>query len=226
MWLILTLLPAGPQEWLDDQAITIDNLYKKSFICSIHRELMNKREDSVNIVSSIDGAEFEQIRPGIVRTHDVIIRSHLAPEVKDIPRLFNQFEAGYNPAMHHNAKRILCAIASHHRLAWLHPFSDGNGRTVRLHTDMALKLSGLRSAKFWCLSRELSKNKHNYWKHLALADKARMGDRDGRGQLTEKGLAEFCHFMLDGAFEHIQYIHQLLANDKIGINLQGFELEF
>ena len=40
-------------------------------------------------------------------------------------------------------RRIEEALAAHQRLAWIHPFRDGNGRVARLHTHLVLGKLGL-----------------------------------------------------------------------------------
>ena len=108
-------------------------------------------------------------------------------------------------------RRLIAIMAAHHRFAWIHPFLDGNGRVGRLITDAALKAGGLDSYGVWCLSRGLANKNGDYKKTLAMADKVRQGDYDGRGQLTEKGLLEFCDYMLGTAIDQVDYISSLLG---------------
>jgi len=39
--------------------------------------------------------------------------------------------------------------AANHRLAWIHPFVDGNGRVVRMLLDTCFLNEGLNSAGLW-----------------------------------------------------------------------------
>ncbi|VAW69213.1 hypothetical protein MNBD_GAMMA10-121, partial [hydrothermal vent metagenome] len=105
---------------------------------------------------------------------------------------------------------LIAIMAAHHRFAWIHPFLDGNGRVGRLITDAALKAAGLESYGVWCLSRGLAHKNSDYKAALAAADKSRQGDFDGRGQLSEKGLSEFCGYMLDTAIDQVDYMSSLL----------------
>jgi hypothetical protein len=39
-------------------------------------------------------------------------------------------------------------MAAHHRFAWRHPFTDGNGHAARLHTHLGLNSLGLTQTSF------------------------------------------------------------------------------
>lgn len=47
-----------------------------------------------------------------------------------MPRFLERFEAAYHQLG--KSETILAAAAAHHRLLWIHPFLDGNGRVARL----------------------------------------------------------------------------------------------
>lgn len=87
---------------------------------------------------------------------------------------------------------IACA---HHRLAWIHPFIDGNGRVTRLATHAALYRNF--TVGLWSISRGLARTQQEYYTHLEAAEASRQGDYDGRGNLTEKGLWSFCYYFLN-----------------------------
>ena len=107
--------------------------------------------------------------------------------------------------------RIIAAICAHHRLVWIHPFLDGNGRVARLFTDSALAAAGLSGVGVWCLSRGLARSAGDYKGYLAQADMTRQGDLDGRGALSEKSLIEFCEYMLRAAVDQVEYMSRLLV---------------
>ena len=52
---------------------------------------------------------------------------------------------------------ILAAAAAHHRLAWIHPFLDGNGRVARLMSHATL-LEALDTGAVWSVARGLARN--------------------------------------------------------------------
>ena len=64
---------------------------------------------------------------------------------------------------------IVGAAAAHHRLAWIHPFVDGNGRVARLMSHaMLLERAGYGAV--WSVARGLARNVEAYKGHLAACD--------------------------------------------------------
>jgi Fic family protein len=76
-------------------------------------------------------------------------------------------------------KRIIGAMACHHRMAFVHPFPGGNGRVVCMLTHLQLQYLGLASP-LWSMSRRLAKRQQDYYRLFATADQPRRGDLDGR----------------------------------------------
>ncbi len=109
----------------------------------------------------------------------------------------------------------LAAAASHHRLTWIHPFGDGNGRTTRLFSTALLRAYDLDANGIWSMSRGLARKKSEYYKFLSLADADRQNDRDGRGTLTNKGLCDFCRFYLEVMRDQMEFMLSLLRLEKI-----------
>lgn len=46
-----------------------------------------------------------------------------------------RFGEAYTPERYHGAGKLVAMAAAHHRLMWIHPFLDGNGRVARLFTE-------------------------------------------------------------------------------------------
>jgi hypothetical protein len=67
----------------------------------------------------------------------------------------------------------------------------------------------------WSIARGLSRNIDYYKKFLALADSPRWNDLDGRGNLTTKGLIEFCDFFLNICLDQIRFMSSLIEPNKI-----------
>src|SRR5690606_30135554 len=104
---------------------------------------------------------------------------------------------------------ILAAACAHHRLLWVHPFIDGNGRTARLMSYSMLK-DALSTRGLWSVARGLARKENEYKKHLQACDEERRGDRDGRGALSESALASFTEFFLQVCIDQIRFMRELM----------------
>src|SRR5690606_4832512 len=120
--------------------------------------------------------------------------SHLAVSPGAVPRFLARFEEVYCHLG--KSETILSAAAAHHRLVWIHPFLDGNGRVVRLMSYATL-LEALDTGGIWSIARGLARNVEKYKQCLANCELSRRNDLDGRGNLSEEALAEFTQFFLE-----------------------------
>jgi Fic family protein len=77
------------------------------------------------------------------------------------------------------------AVCSHHRLLWVHPFLDGNGRTARLHTHLVLTALGVTRG-VWSPLPGMARDQEGYYARLNNADLPRRNDLDGRGPLSRE----------------------------------------
>ena len=165
-------------------------------------------------INNKSGTKVIDLVPGKYRTGDVIIGKHIPISAAAIPTFLARFERAYNPVKLSKINRIIAAAASHHRLLWIHPFYDGNGRVSRLFSHGYLKEIGIGNS-LWSVARGLSRNVEDYKKNLALADSPRWNDLDGRGNLTTTGLIEFCVFFLNVCLDQIKFMSALIEPEKI-----------
>ena len=105
-------------------------------------------------------------------------------------------------------------MCSHHRLLWLHPFVDGNGRTGRLHTHLVLMSLGLTQG-LWSPMRGMARDVDNYYARLNNANLPRRNDFDGRGPLSQEELVAFCAWLLDVCLDQVRFMRGLLALDAL-----------
>ncbi len=96
-----------------------------------------------------------------------------------------------------------------HRI-WIHPFTNGNGRTGRLFTDQYLQLGGLRGCDLWSVNRGFGRDVDAYDAALRAADRVPKGDLDGRAELPESGLLEFTEYFIAMALEQLRFVRTLL----------------
>lgn len=130
-----------------------------------------------------------------------------------IEPLIARFVEAYSFKMLSKLQKIIGAGASHHRLAWIHPFLDGNGRVSRLFSHTLLRELGIGS-ELWSVSRGLARNVTDY-KRFAQADQPRRGDLDGRGNLTQAGLTEFTIFFLSCCLDQVTFMEELLKPEEL-----------
>ncbi len=110
-------------------------------------------------------------------------------------------------------KQLVKVASAHQRLAWIHPFLDGNGRVARLATHAALYRDF--TVGLWSVCRGLARTQKDYNARLEFADEPRRGDLDGRGDLTEEGLWRFCHYFLTVCNDQVTFMRNMLDFDGI-----------
>ncbi|MGP6424818.1 MULTISPECIES: Fic family protein [Pseudomonas] len=193
-----------------------ETLFSSAFVARLHKRLFLGAGDEQ--LSLSDGS---QLVPGQLRDvagQEVLVGNHAAPPCQSVSPMLNRMQQIYG-RLPDARSRLLAVMAYHHRLAWVHPFVDGNGRTVRLVTHLQLQKLGLVSP-LWSLSRGLARQQASYYARLANADKPRRGDLDGRGQLTQAGLFEFVGFMLETCLDQMRYTEQALNISNMRERLQ------
>lgn len=202
------------QQWLQQlwsqQQLDLDRLFSPQFIGQMHQAFYAKVPESLWAIKNQQDQIVAKMQPGQWRDRQVIVGRHVPPEPEELADLMTGFCEVYHPKRFYGDRKLIAVLAAHHRLAWIHPFFDGNGRIGRLMTDAALKAIGLESTGVWCLSRGLARTAAQYKSALSVADFPRQGDYDGRGALSEKGLLAFCDYLLDTAIDQVRYISGLL----------------
>ena len=175
-----------------------------NFMVSAHSALYSRLKEEDRITE--DG---RIVVPGELRTEDVDVGQHIPPTAGSLPLFLKRMDQVYDKCMAWDTLLIAVACA-HHRAAWVHPFLDGNGRTIRLQSHCALwKLS----EGMWSPSRGLARAVQEYYAKLHNADMPRRGDLDGRGNLTTAGLVEWIDFFLDICLDQVGYMHRMLELD-------------
>jgi Fic family protein len=165
-------------------------------------------------------AEGRPIEPGALRQQDVTVFRHHPPSWPSLPRLLEHADRFY--CRRWGLDTWLLAIASaHHRLAWVHPFTDGNGRACRLQTHVALLPL---TAGLWSVNRGFARNRDGYYERLSNADMPRHGDLDGRGNLSERMLREWCEFFIDTCHDQVSFMAQMLDLGRLKERIEGLVL--
>jgi Fic family protein len=95
-------------------------------------------------------------------------------------------------------------------LLWVHPFLDGNGRTARLHTHLALAALQVTHQGIWSPLRGMARDRDGYYARLNNADLPRRNALDGRGPLSLEELARFAAWLLDICLDQSRFMRELL----------------
>jgi Fic family protein len=112
------------------------------------------------------------------------------------------------------AESIVAAAAAHHRLLWIHPFLDGNGRVARLMSHAVL-LDTLETGAVWSIARGLARSADRYKGHLADCDERHRNDLDGRGALSEEALVAFTRYFLTTCIDQVTFMESLMQPDGL-----------
>lgn len=184
------------------------------FILWVHREFCSQLPAELLIVTDPKTGREEPVVPGELRSTHVQVGRHIAPSPADLPSLLARFSEAYGNTKTAKIRRIIGVAASHHRLLWIHPFSDGNGRVTRLFSHAFLRELGVGSS-LWSVSRGLARSVDEYKATLQAADEPRRGDLDGRGNLTQSGLEAFCNFFLKACVDQVTFMESLLEPTEL-----------
>lgn len=196
------------------------NVCNASFLSWVHAEFYRHMPNELSVVRNPDGSREERVVPGALRDFNVRVGTHVAPPSTELAALLERFARTYDPGAAlegdaTGARALATLAAAHHRLLWVHPFADGNGRVTRLMTDAYLRRIGVGAHGLWTISRGLARSRGRYKQELAAADAPRWNDYDGRGPLSERGLNAFCTFFLDVCADQIAFMSGLLAVDRL-----------
>jgi Fic family protein len=200
------------QQWIDGGALAGRALTTDA-ICEIHRRFCALLPPEMLWVTG----ERSRVEPGELRRRDVKVGQHVAISPGAVPRFLVHLERAYSRLG--RADAILAAAAAHHRLLWIHPFLDGNGRVARLMTH-AMLLDALETGGIWSAARGLARNQARYKDHLTRCDLPRRNDLDGRGTLSEEELAVFTRFFLEVCIDQVAFMEGLVQPDRLRARIQ------
>jgi len=200
------------QEWIDGGGLKGRLAIKAEGICGIHRRFCELLPEDLLWVEEPATKERVRVVPGELRLRDVQVGTHVAVSPGALPRFLERFERVYGNAG--KTESIISTAAAHHRLLWIHPFVDGNGRVARLMSH-AMMLDTLDTGAVWSVARGLARNVSEYKTLLAHCDLARRNDLDGRGTLSEEALTEFTRFFLAICIDQVNFMESLVQPDRL-----------
>ncbi|MFN4147803.1 MAG: Fic family protein [Runella sp.] len=139
--------------------------------------------------------------PGEYRKRNLKINksSHKPPEWLKVDDYMNELIDFVNQENSPKYDLLKTAIA-HHRFVWIHPYGNGNGRTVRLFTYAMLVKTGfnVNVGRIINPTAVFCSNRNDYYNFLSEADKG-----------TDEGIMAWVEYVLKGLKEEIEKIDKL-----------------
>ncbi|MCG3111398.1 MAG: Fic family protein [Candidatus Manganitrophus sp. SB1] len=176
-----------------DEQTTID----RALISEVHKIIV----DGLTPPPNGEGSRY----PGILRPINVTVQksSLIPPDHTRVPDYFQELLSFTNQKIDSKYDLLITAL-SHHRMAWIHPFDNGNGRLIRMFTYALLIKQGfkvkdgriLNPTAIFCMDR------NKYYDMLALADTGK-----------EENILQWCTYVLQGLLKEIEKIDRLLNLD-------------
>ncbi len=193
------------QAWIDGGGL-------RGKACAVAGILEIHRRFCERLPAELLGVEQRPVVGGEMRRDDVQVGRHVAISPSAVPRFMERFAEVYGALG--RTESIVASAAAHHRLVWIHPFLDGNGRVARLMSH-AMLLETLETGAVWSVARGLARNVQSYKAHLANCDQTRRNDLDGRGTLSEEALVEFTKFFLRTCLDQVSFMEELMQPDRL-----------
>ena len=190
---------------------SMPEVWAPQMVADIHQDLFARLPAADRVM---DGGDV--LQPGAWRARDVLMGRHAAPAFTAIAPMLARWGSYYG-GVRRGELQVLAALAAHQRLAWMHPFRDGNGRVARLHTHLVLGKLGLTNG-LWSPLRGFARTQTAYYAQLAAADEplpSDSGDLDGRGNLTETGLISWIAYALQTCLDQVQFMEKSLRLDTM-----------
>jgi Fic family protein len=196
------------------------------FIRDLHREFYQNMPAAMLRVAG-SGGTFA-LEPGAWRSrpeHEVSVGRHMPPSSHRVADFMTHFADRYRFDPLGKAARIVAMPAAHHRLNYIHPFLDGNGRVSRLMSHAMAHAAGIGAHGLWSISRGLARgleSRGEYKRMMDHADMPRQGDLDGRGNLSERALIEFTLWFLRVCLDQVTFMSSLFEIDMLARRLRAY----
>jgi Fic family protein len=197
------------------------------FIRWLHREFYRGASEEVLRIRGADRTFM--MEPGAWRSlpeHDVSVGRHQPPASGHVADLMVYFAERYRFDRLGTSGRMLAIPAAHHRLNYIHPFPDGNGRVSRLMSHAMAHAAGIGAHGLWSISRGLARGledrRGEYKRMMDEADQPRRGDLDGRGNLSQRALCDFCLWFLRVCLDQVRFMSGLYNLETLSRRLRRY----
>ncbi len=190
------------------------------FLCWVHRMFYEEMPEEFRFVERPDGTRVD-IVPGEFRqkdADDVVVGRHHPPSSERVNAFMDHFAKRFGAAENWASTRIIAIASAHHRLNYVHPFPDGNGRVSRLMSHAMAQRAGVGGFGLWSISRGLArglKDRGEYKRMMDYADSPRRGALDGRGNLSAAALKDYCEWFLSVVLDQIKFSAFMFDLDRL-----------
>lgn len=192
-----------------------------------HKELPPLTTEKILEFNSIvlkDLPEKEDVIPGTIRTHSVIVgHVYRGAPARECPALLNKLVDWLNSSDFQSTHKdynipfgIVQAVVAHIYLAWIHPFGDGNGRTARLVELYFMLKAGIPEPSAHLLSDHYNKTREAYYEQL---------NRLSKDHQNHYPLQPFLSYALRGYLDGIREQILLIQNSQYDIMWNQFTYE-
>lgn len=194
------------------------------FLRELHRAFYQEAPEAMLLIKAAD--HHFRMEPGAFRTQaeqDVAVGRHIPPSSGQVEAFMRHFEQRFRLEPMGKGGQIIAMAAAHHRLNYIHPFPDGNGRVSRLMSHAMGLSAGIGASGLWSVSRGLARgmtSRQEYKQMMDHADMPRQGDLDGRGNLSQKALIVFIDWFLQVCLDQVTFMDNLFEFDHLAGRLK------
>jgi Fic family protein len=116
------------QNWIAEQDVSLEILYTPEFIQAVLQQFYEHIPPALHQIKNEAGNKVHVVVPCAWRDHEVKVGQHIALAHSYLPALMGSVCQNYNLSKYTGDRKIIAIMCAHNRLAWVHPFSDVNGR--------------------------------------------------------------------------------------------------
>lgn len=174
-----------------------DHPINRVFLSEMHKKIVDGLQTPPDGEGDATPGDYRKVNLKINKS------SHQPPEWLAIEDYMNELLEFVNKDDSPKYDLLKTAIA-HHRFVWIHPFGNGNGRTVRLFTYAMLVKAGfnVNVGRIINPTAVFCSNRNDYYTFLSEADKG-----------SDEGLTLWIEYVLKGLKEEIEKIDKLSDYD-------------
>jgi Fic family protein len=154
-----------------------------------------------------------------------MVGRHHPPSSHRVSDFMHYFERRYRFDKLGVSGRVVAMATAHHRVNYIHPFVDGNGRVSRLMSHAMALQAGIGAHGLWSISRGLARGLEDAGEYKRMRDEAdspRRGDLDGRGNLSLEALLEFTTWFCRVAVDQVQFMNGLFELEQLEQRLSNY----